>query len=89
MESNWLYKQAVIRAFVGLCGIDQNGDGAVSLPGNRFHDYVLQTDYLLGKEGSMIGGFIYLGKTPYPASSFTNSFQRAGLVGTWKPKNLA
>ena len=66
-----------------LNGIDEAGDGGVSLPGNRFNDYVLQSDYLVGKEGSMIGGFLYLGKTPLETEGYTNSFQRAGLVGTW------
>lgn len=66
-----------------LNGINEDGEGAVSLPGNRFHDYLLQSDYLIGKEGSMIGAFVYLGKTPLSSAGYTNSFQRAGLVGTW------
>jgi hypothetical protein len=66
-----------------LNGIDEAGKGAVSLPGNRFNDVVLQSDYRIGSQGSMLGGFVYLGKNPLSAQSYANSFQRAGLTGTW------
>lgn len=66
-----------------LNGVNAEGKGGVSLPGNRFHDFLLQSDYRIGKEGSMLGAFVYLGKTPLEAQNYTNSFQRAGLTGTW------
>lgn len=47
-----------------LNGIDDAGKGAVSLPGNRFHDFLLQSDYMIGKQGSMLGAFVYIGKRP-------------------------
>ncbi|MCW3096838.1 MAG: uncharacterized protein JWL77_2456 [Chthonomonadaceae bacterium] len=66
-----------------LNGVNSAGKGGVSLPGNRFHDFLLQSDYMIGKDGSMIGAFGYLGKTPLEAQGFTNNFQRVGLTGTW------
>ncbi len=66
-----------------LNGVNSAGKGGVSLPGNRFHDFVLQSDYKIGKEGSMIGALFYLGKTPLGAAGYTNNFQRAGLTSTW------
>lgn len=64
-------------------GVDDTGNGAVSLPGNRFNDLALQSEYLIDKDGSSVGGYYYHGRTPLLTANFTNDFYRAGLVGTW------
>lgn len=66
-----------------LNGVDPTGNGAVGLTGRRAQDLALQSDYLIGRDGSALGAFFYLGKTPFPAAMFDNPFQRAGLFGTY------
>ena len=66
-----------------LNGVNEAGDGDPSWERNRFRDAALQAEYLFGSEGSSLGGFYYVGKTPFAGAGFTNHFQRAGLVGTW------
>ena len=63
-----------------LSGIQAAGDVNNAL---SFHDYLLQTEYFLGKEGSVVQAFAYVGKTPLDSAGYTNNFQRSGLFGTW------
>ncbi len=66
-----------------LQGVDENGDGNVQVQHAGYHDIALQSEYLLGKNGSAIQGFYYSGKQPMPAGGFTDSFERAALFGTY------
>ncbi len=63
-----------------LSGIKAAGEVNNAL---AFHDYLLQTEYFLDKEGSVVQAFTYVGKTPLDAVGYTNHFQRSGLFGTW------
>ncbi len=69
--------------FSWLNGIDESGEGGISLSGQRGNDFMLQAEYLIGKEGSSVGGFYYSGKNPLLSADYTNSFHRGGLFGTY------
>ncbi len=47
------------------------------------HNYLLQTEYFLDKDGSAIQAFYAIGKTSLADAGFTNNLQRAGIFGTW------
>ena len=63
-----------------LSGIKAEGD-VNNQP--SFHDYLLQTEYFLDKEGSAVQAFTYVGQTSLDAAGYTNNFQRSGLLGGW------
>lgn len=65
-----------------LNGVDETGEGAVSLTGHRGNDFVLQGDYFLDRQGSAVGAFYYNGKTPITSLGFNDNLQRAGVFAT-------
>ena len=67
-----------------LQGVDETGTGTAALTGGQhWTDFVLQSEYLIGKEGSALGAFYYNGRTPFTTLGYTDPVQRAGLFGTW------
>lgn len=66
-----------------LNGIDEAGDGGVTLSGRRGHDVMGQAEYLIGHAGTAVGAFYYIGKTPITSMSFNDNFRRAGVFGTY------
>ena len=66
-----------------LQGVDESGDGATGIEHGGYNDFALQSDYLIGNQGSSVGAFYYHGSRALPSVGFTNRFSRAGLFGTF------
>lgn len=65
-------------------GVDETGNGALGLNGSgHWQDFLLESEYFIGTEGSAVQAFYYNGHQPLTSSGYTNPFQRAGVFVTY------
>ncbi len=72
---------------VDASAVDAIGSGRQALSGHRAQDYMLQSEYEIGKLGSSIGGLYYHGVIPgggvYPYTTTSDIFNRSAIYGNW------
>lgn len=67
-----------------LYGIKEDGSTQnIAYDGQGMHDLVLQSDYLIGNQGSAISGFYYNGRRQLQTLGIQDNFQRMGVFGTY------
>ncbi len=67
-----------------LYGVKEDGSSQnITYNGKAFHDVVLQSEYLIGNQGTSIGAMYYNGRRQLSTIGIEDNFYRAGLFGTY------